>query len=93
MLFVNKTSDDIILREEIDQICFNRTNINAHYSLTQKNSNWSGLVGRPSPNMIANIAKHNFDGIVLICGSPEFNSNISQICRELGFAKSNIIIF
>jgi nitrate reductase (NAD(P)H) len=93
MLFVNKTSDDIIMREEIDQICFNHPNMNVQYSLTQKNSNWSGLTGRPSPNMIANIAKHNFDGIVLICGSSEFNTNISKICSDLGFAKSNIIIF
>jgi nitrate reductase (NAD(P)H) len=93
LLFVNKTSDDIILHEEIDQMCFEHANVSVQYSLTQKNSGWSGLVGRPSPNMIANIAKHDFSGIVLICGSSEFNSGISRICCNLGFAKSNIITF
>lgn len=91
LLFVNKTSDDIILREEIDQMCFNHPNITAQYTLTQKNSSWSGLVGRPTPNMIANVAKQDFTGIVLICGSSDFNSGISQICCDVGFTKSNII--
>jgi nitrate reductase (NAD(P)H) len=93
LLFVNKTSDDIILREEIDQMCFNHPNITAQYTLTQKNSSWSGLTGRPTPNMIANVAKQDFTGIVLICGSSDFNSGISQMCCDVGFIKSNIIIF
>ena len=93
LLFVNKTSDDIILREELDQMCFAHANLSVQYSLTQKNSGWAGLVGRPSPNMIANIAKHTFSGIVLVCGSTDFNSGISRICCDLGFAKSNIIAF
>ncbi len=91
LLFVNKTSDDIILREEIDQMCFNHVNITAQYTLTQKNSSWSGLTGRPTPNMISNVAKHDFTGIVLVCGSSEFNSGISQMCCDVGFLKSNII--
>jgi len=93
LLFANKTSDDIILREEIDQMCFNHANITAQYTLTQKNSSWSGLTGRPTPNMIANVAKQDFTGIVLICGSSDFNSGISQMCCDVGFLKSNIIIF
>lgn len=91
LLFVNKTSDDIILREEIDQMCFNHPNITAQYTLTQKNSLWSGLTGRPTTNMLSNVARQDFTGIVLVCGSSEFNAGISQMCCDVGFTKSNII--
>ena len=90
ILFVNKTIDDIILRDKLDSICSGNPNMNIRYSLTQPpDANWSGLVGRPTPEMIGDINS----GIVVICGSHDFNSCIGRMCMDLGVRREKIIIF
>ena len=91
LLFVNKTENDIILRTELDEMC--NCNMKHYYALTQPPPDWNGLVGRPSKSMIAEIVDDERNEIVIICGSREFNSHISNICLEIGYHKDRIIAF
>ena len=93
LLFVNKTTDDIILHPELDDMCMRIATFECHYALTQPHPEWDGLVGRPSIAMIADIANAARDEIVLICGSKMFNRSISDICLELGYEKNRILMF
>ena len=93
LLFVNKTENDIILRKELDEMSLRNTKMKNYYSLTQPGSDWSGLVGRPSKEMISEICSEKRNEIVIVCGSSEFNSAISTICLELGYNKDNLLLF
>lgn len=83
LLVVNRTEDDIICRDELDQI----------HTLTQPDDDWNGLVGRPSKEMIAGIASEKRDETVIICGSRAFNDNITAICLDLGYDKERMIVY
>lgn len=93
LLFVNKTENDIILRNELDDMSSRNANMKNYYSLTQSDDEWSGLIGRPSVAMISDIASEQRNEIVIVCGSREFNDTIFKICMELGFKKEGIILF
>jgi ferredoxin-NADP reductase len=90
VLYVNKTVDDVILRAELDEMC---PTVECHYSLTQPLPGWSGLVGRPSVEMVAGVANPERDEVVLICGSTAFNLRISDHCLELGYDRHRLVLF
>jgi NAD(P)H-flavin reductase len=97
VLYVNKTHDDIILRDKLDAIDSENENISVRYSLTRPDADWSGLKGRPTREMIEDFLskekEKEKEQVVVICGSYDFNSGISQMCIDLGVAKEYIVKF
>jgi len=93
VLYVNKTVDDVILRTELDEMCENHQNVECHYTLTQPPPEWTGLVGRPSIDMIAGIANTARNEVVLVCGSVSFNRCIAESCLKLGYERRMLVLF
>lgn len=91
VLYLNKTQDDIILRDKLDVMARENTNISFNYSLTRPDADWSGLRGRPTKEMIRDILCER--QVVVICGSRDFNAGVSQLCLDLGIAKEYLIQF
>jgi NAD(P)H-flavin reductase len=54
-------------------------NISIRYSLTRPDADWTGLKGRPTKEMIQDILTKEKEQVVVICGSYDFNSDISQM--------------
>ena len=93
LLFVNTTENDIILRKELDEMSSRNSNMKQYYTITQPDAEWKGLVGRPSKEMISEIASEKRNEIVIVCGSREFNNNVSHMCLDLGYSSYNILLF
>ena len=93
VLYVNKTYDDIILRDKLNVMNNENDNISVRFSLTRPDADWPGLKGRPTKEMIQDIFTKEKEQVVVICGSRDFNSDISQLCLDLGVAKDNMIIY
>lgn len=93
VLYVNKTLHDIILRDKLNAMA--TENISIRYSLTRPDADWTGLKGRPTKEMIQDILtkEKEKEQVVVICGSYDFNSDISQMCLDLGVAKEYIVKF
>jgi NAD(P)H-flavin reductase len=89
VLYVNKTYEGIILRDKLNAMA--GENISIRYSLTTPDADWTGLKGRPTKEMIHDIFTK--EQVVVICGSYDFNSDISQMCLDLGVAKEYIVKF
>lgn len=93
VLYVNKTMDDVILRDDLDEMCKNHPNVECHHTLTQPPLEWTGLVGRPSIDMIAGIASPTRNEVVLVCGSFAFNRSVAERCLELGYERRMLVLF
>lgn len=91
VLYVNKTLHDIILRDKLNAMA--SENISVSYSLTRPDADWPGLKGRPTKEMIQEFLSKEKEQVVVICGSRDFNSDISQMCLDLGVAKEYIVKF
>lgn len=91
VLYVNKTFDDIILLNKLNAMA--TENISIRYSLTRPDADWPGLKGRPTKEMIQDFLTKEKEQVVVICGSYDFNSDISQMCLDLGVAKEYIVKF
>lgn len=82
VLYVNKTVDDILLRDELDNICVKTANIKVQYALTRVFEKPPILQGRPTKDMVLQLGECD---LALICGPTEFNNHIVAICKELGY--------
>lgn len=84
VLYVNKTSGDILLQDELEHLCLKSPNITVQYAFTrvQEVLRLPLLQGRPTKEMIM-----RFGGcdLALICGPTGFNESVEAICIELGF--------
>lgn len=85
VLYVNKTTNDILLQHELEQMCFKFSNISINYSFTRNQTEIKPplLKGRPTKEMVMGLCKCD---LALICGPSGFNNSVSAICKELGYA-------
>jgi len=84
MLYVNKTSGDILLQDELEHLCLKSANITVQYAFTriQEVLRLPLLQGRPTKEMIMRLGGCD---LALICGPTGFNESVEAICKELGY--------
>ncbi|CAH6722290.1 plasma membrane-associated coenzyme Q6 reductase Pga3p [[Candida] jaroonii] len=86
LIFANDTENDILLKEEIDQITEKYPNLSVHYTLVDPPANWKGEVGYVSKEMIQKyLPKPIGDNRLFICGPPEMKRSLIDITQELGW--------
>ncbi len=80
LTFGNRTEDNIIYRQEIDQMASEFSDrLKIIYVLTQPNSTWSGRTGRINGDIVKDVLKsegHNRSTEYYLCGPDEFMSNV-----------------
>jgi nitrate reductase (NAD(P)H) len=84
VLYVNKTSGDILLQDELEHLCLKSANITVQYAFTriQEVLRLPLLQGRPTKEMIMRLGGCD---LALICGPTGFNESVEAICKELGY--------
>ena len=82
LLYVNKTAEDILLQDELEQICLKSENITVKYVLTRVFEKPPLLHGRPTKDMVLTLGECD---LALVCGPTGFNNHIVAICKELGY--------
>ena len=96
LIFANKTSKDILLKDEIDLIA-NEQNINfkVSYVLSQPEDHWEGLKGYVTKQMVIDTCPPpDDDTLILTCGPPVmYKKCVLPILKELGYKEENIFDF
>ncbi|RPA81861.1 ferredoxin reductase-like protein [Ascobolus immersus RN42] len=86
LVYANVTFDDILLKDEIDELAEKHDQIKVYYVLNSPPENWNGGVGFVSREMIENfIPKPASDTKLLICGPPPMVSAMKKLSNSLGF--------
>ncbi len=81
MLYVNKTTDDVLLNNELGHLCLKSANITIRYAFT-RNRVEVELNGRPTKEMVLQLGECD---LALVCGPTGFNNSVMGICKELGY--------
>jgi len=107
LIFANHTEEDIILRNQLDDLASTHKNFKVHYVLSRPSNNWSGDSGFVSRKIVQSyIAPPSDSVLVYICGPPKFvetvsgplgekgvQGELSGILKELGYNKDIVFKF
>lgn len=96
LIFGNKTSKDILLRNELDTFYKNQNfKFNVQYTINHMEEGWNGLVGHITKDKIETFLPPPADDVlVLLCGRGSFSKKyLSPLLVEMGYQKENIFIF
>ncbi len=85
LIFSSKTPDDIVYNEELNELAKNYKNFNLINTITRPDgTNWQGLTGRITPDLIKQYIKNPAKTLIYICGPPEMVLTIFNSLKKLG---------
>lgn len=91
LIYANETENDILLKEEIDDLAKKYPNFSVHYTLSKQPANWEGLTGFISKEMITkHLPSPQPENRLMICGPPEMKRSLIQLTQELGWEKTEM---
>jgi cytochrome-b5 reductase len=95
VIFGNKTSKDILMKKELDEIKEAKNFIfNLNYLIDKHEDDWEGLVGYVNKDIIIkHLPLAGIDTIILICGPPIMCEKSKSLLLELGYSKDSIYEF
>ncbi|RKF74271.1 NADH-cytochrome b5 reductase 1 [Golovinomyces cichoracearum] len=89
LIFANVNYDDILLKEDLDQLAKDDKGFRVHYVLNNPPENWDGEVGFVTPEMITKyLPKAANDIKLLLCGPPPMISAMKKASEGVGFQKA-----
>ena len=96
LLFANKSEEDIILRDKLE----NRQEEFSHqykyfYTISESNDSWNGYTGHINTKILSETMPQNSDDtLILLCGPPKMISEAAKPgLEELNYSKENIFTF
>lgn len=90
LLYSNRTEEDIVFKEEFDQIHRQNRNIKIVYTLTRAKKQWNGYSRRIDKEMILEEIPDFKERIFFIFGPPNLVSNMEKILDKINVDKKNI---
>jgi len=89
LIFANVNKEDILLKEDLDQLVEQDKGFRVHYVLNNPPEGWAGDVGFVTPEMIKkHLPKPADDVKILLCGPPPMISAMKKATEGLGFKKA-----
>jgi len=89
LLFANVNPEDILLKEDLDELAKSDSGFRVHYVLNNPPDMWKGGVGFVTADMIKEkLPAPAKDVKVLICGPPPMVSAMKKATESLGFQKA-----
>jgi len=93
LIFANKTESDIIFRQEWDRDGREHSNFHCYHVLEQPPSEWSGGVGRITPEILRqHLPSPDADSCIFLCGPPAMVDSLEVTLKELGYPEQSIIL-
>ena len=93
ILFANKTEEDIVLREELDEIA-EKTKARVAYTLDHPKDGWKGYKGFINQTMLEDfIPPVSDDHLVFFCGPKLMNKDCRTVLKTMGFSEDNVFKF
>ncbi|KAE8354918.1 NADH-cytochrome b5 reductase [Aspergillus coremiiformis] len=89
LIFANVNPDDILLKEELDQLVKEDDGFRVYYVLNNPPEGWTGGVGFVTPDMIKErLPAPAKDIKLLLCGPPPMISAMKKATESLGYTKA-----
>jgi len=89
LIFANVGKEDMLLKEDLDQLTKEDSRFRVHYVLNNPPEGWNGGVGFVTPEMIQKwCPKPASDVKILLCGPPPMISAMKKATESLGFEKA-----
>ncbi|RDW65418.1 NADH-cytochrome b5 reductase-3 [Coleophoma crateriformis] len=89
LIFANVNPEDILLKDDLDQLAAEDKGFRVHYVLNNPPEKWDGGVGFVTPEMISKwLPKAADDVKLLLCGPPPMISAMKKASEGLGFKKA-----
>ncbi|KAL5614789.1 hypothetical protein BROUX41_004878 [Berkeleyomyces rouxiae] len=89
LIFANVTPQDILLKEDLDELVASDNKIRVHYVLDRPPEGWTGGVGYVTPEMMEKLLpKPAKDCKLLLCGPPPMTSGCKKAAHALGWEKA-----
>ncbi|KAI0194184.1 hypothetical protein F4808DRAFT_353138 [Astrocystis sublimbata] len=89
LIFANVSPQDILLKEDLDQLAQEDSGFRVHYVLDKPPEGWTGGVGYVTADMVTKwLPKAAPDVKILLCGPPPMISGLKKATESLGFQKA-----
>ncbi|KAI5781161.1 hypothetical protein EDC01DRAFT_245128 [Geopyxis carbonaria] len=86
LIFANVNPEDILLKEELDELAAKHDNLRVHYVLNNPPENWKGGVGFVTADMIKDWCPAPAQDVkILLCGPPPMTSAMKKATSALGY--------
>lgn len=92
LIFANVTEDDILLKDELDQLAKLHENFRVHYVLNSPPKGWTGGIGFVTTEMIEEwLPPPARDIKILLCGPPAMIKAMTAITNEIGYEPTRAV--
>ncbi|KAJ1993062.1 NADH-cytochrome b5 reductase [Dimargaris cristalligena] len=89
LIFANVNEEDILLRDELEELSAAHPHFNVHYVLNNPPEGWEGEVGFVSEDMIRKYLPGPAKDVkILLCGPPPMVKAMTQHCETVGYDKA-----
>ncbi|KAH3670377.1 hypothetical protein OGAPHI_000892 [Ogataea philodendri] len=99
LFFGNRTLDDILLKQELDELAQKHPEqFKVDYALSDMRNipqDWRGLTGRLSYDLLDSYVSNWSTGeyMLLVCGPPGMNNSVESWCKERNIDKQYVVYF
>lgn len=90
LIYGNRTEEDIVFREELEDMQKLNKNLKCVFTINEGNDNWKGVTGFINPKMIKKEIYDYKNTIFFLCGLPGMVEGLKGILDQLGIAADHI---
>ncbi|NWR06477.1 NB5R4 reductase, partial [Paradoxornis webbianus] len=96
LIFFNKTEDDILWRNQLEQLALKDERFEVQFILSQPSKEWVGKQGKISSSLLSEFVKRSRRDskvLICICGPAPFTEQGVQYLKDLGYSQEEIHAF
>ncbi|KAG8444821.1 hypothetical protein GDO86_009831 [Hymenochirus boettgeri] len=96
LIFFNKKQEDILWKEQVEELCLTEKRFNAQFVLSEADNIWAGYRGQISSSLLSESIVRSKEGckvLICICGPNAFVDQGTRLLQDLGFSKEEVFIF
>ncbi|NXU79052.1 NB5R4 reductase, partial [Oreotrochilus melanogaster] len=96
LIFFNKTEDDILWRNQLEELALKDKRFEVQFILSQPTKGWLGKQGKISSSLLSEFVKRSKKDskvLICICGPAPFTEQGVQYLKDLGYSQEEIHAF
>ncbi|NWI97912.1 NB5R4 reductase, partial [Pitta sordida] len=96
LIFFNKTEDDILWRNHLEELALKDERFEVQFILSQPTKDWVGKQGKISSSLLSEFVKRSQKDskvLICICGPTPFTEQGVQYLKDLGYSQEEIHAF
>ncbi len=90
LLYSNRYEDEIVFKNELEDMQRQNRNLKVVNTITRPGDKWKGVTGRINREMIQKVIPDYMDRIFYICGPPKMVETVVGILKEMNMSENRI---